>query len=109
MKTYFYRGSFDRTVVEHIVETGAGLERVMRVSVEAFGGKVIRCHLSASSVDPIGFLEFAEDIAARSWNAFYSTQPGVTGSTIERLLDEADIADLGKRVQASRAKAVAHR
>ena len=32
---------------------------------------------------PIGFLEFPEDIAAGSWNAFYKIQPGVSESSIE--------------------------
>jgi len=109
MKTYFYRATFDRGIVEHIVKSGGGLEQTMRVSVEAFGGKVVRCHLTAASTDPIGFLEFPEDIAARSWNAFYSAQDGVSESRIERLLDEADIGELADRVRKNSARAVAHR
>ncbi len=109
MKPYLYRATFDRSLIEHIVKTGGRLDDTMRVSIEAFGGRLVRCHLIAASIDPIGFVEFPEDIAARSWNAFYATQPGVTHSTIERMLDEADVAELAHRVRGSSAAATAHR
>lgn len=109
MKPYFYRAVFDRSLVDHMIRAGGNLEQTMRASVEAFGGKVVRCHLGAASVDPIGFLEFPEDIAARAWNAFYKMQPGVSDSRIERLLDEEDLQALAKQVQAAAPRAKAHR
>ena len=109
MKTYLYRATFSSSVLDHIIRVGGGLEPAMRVSVEAFGGQVVRCHLRASSVDPIGFLMFPDDISARAWNAFYKMQPGVSASVIERMLDEGDLASLARIVTEAGASATSHR
>jgi hypothetical protein len=109
MKPYFYHGSITSASRAAIVTNAPQFLSTMRASVEAFGGNLIRCHLLAStSTDPIGFLEFPNDIAARSWNAFYASQEGVLSSTIKRLLDEADLAEMHRLIEQNNAAAAAH-
>jgi hypothetical protein len=110
MKPYFYRGSITSALRAHIASNAPQFQSTMRASVEAFGGNLIRCHLLANtSSDPIGFLEFPNDISARSWNAFYASQEGVLSSTIKRLLDESDLAEMHRLIEQNSAAAVAHR
>jgi hypothetical protein len=109
MTPYFYKARIGSTLLAHIVENAASFQSTMRKSVEAFGGKLIQCHLLAHSGEPIGFLEFPDDIAARSWNAFYASQDGVLSSKIKRLLDEGDLAEMRRRVERNKPAAVAHR
>jgi|tagenome__1003787_1003787.scaffolds.fasta_scaffold17101914_1 hypothetical protein len=100
MKPYFYHGSINSALRARIASNEPQFQATMRAGVEAFGGNLIRCHLLAStSGDPIGFLEFPEDIAARSWNAFYASQEGVLSSTIKRLLDETDLAEMHRLIE----------
>jgi len=109
MKPYFYEGKFSSELFEHITDNAKDFQNTMRLSVEAFGGKLIRCYIKASSIDPIGFLEFPSDIQARSWNAFYVSQKGVLSSKITRLLDESDLEKVGLLVNENSSKASVHR
>lgn len=109
MKPYFYRGRYSPALLTHVLANATAFDKTMRASVEAFGGKLVRCHLSAAGSDPIGFLDFPSDIAARSWNAFYASQKGVLESHIQRLLDDADLADMAKLIASSKKAATGHR
>ncbi len=109
MKPYFYKGRFSSELVEHVIHNAKDFQNTMRISVEAFGGRLVRCHVMASGIDPIGFVDFPSDIQARAWNAFYLSQNGVLSSTIERLLDESDLEELGVLVNKNKSNASVHR
>lgn len=109
MKPYFYQGHFTPPWRSHALSNAAKFQSTMRVSIEAFGGKLVRCHMLAGSVDPIGFIDFPDDLSARAWNAFYASQQGVESSTIARLLDDDDLVAVGSMVKKTAAKAAAHR
>lgn len=109
MKPYFYKATISNVLLQHIASNASYFGSTMASSVNAFGGKLIRCHVMASSGDPIGFLEFPDDLAARAWNAFYGSQEGVLTSRISRLLDETDLGEMHGRVSLNKAAAMAHR
>jgi uncharacterized protein with GYD domain len=109
MSVYFYRGEYSDELKEHVLKNAAQFEKIMRASIEVFGGKLDKCYLTAAGSDPIGFVEFADDIDARAWNTYYGSQKGVRNSRIRRLLDMDDIAAIAKRIGKNRSKAEAHR
>ena len=109
MKTYFYEGVFSPHLVRHVLQHPAKFDATMRSSIEAFGGRLLRCHLRAISNDPIGFVQFDEDVKAFAWNTFYAEQEGVSSSRIERVLDEADLATVAGNVDKCATAALAHR
>ena len=109
MKPFFYQGAYSPALLKHVLANAAAFDKTMRLSIEAFGGRLIRCHLSAAGSDPIGFVEFPTDIAARSWNAFYAGQEGVLDSKISRLLDDNDLKQMKKLIQANEKAATGHR
>ncbi len=81
----------------------------MRGSIEAFGGQLDKCFLSAAGGDPIGFVEFKNDLDARGWNLFYGSQNGVTSSNLESLIDYQELKKISKRVRQCSEKATQHR
>lgn len=109
MKTYFYEGQFSPELRSHVLANAPRFQEIMRRSVEAFGGKLVRCHLTAAGSDPIGFLEFDRDISARAWNAYYAKQDGVLSSNIARLLDDDDLVTMAERFDRCGKEAEAHR
>ena len=109
MKPYFYRGKFTPALISTVCNDPDAFNRTMRASVQAFGGALLNCRLEAFGADPIGFLEFPTDIAARSWNTFYASRKGVLESKISRLLDDEDLKDMKKLVQASKRAPTARR
>jgi hypothetical protein len=109
MKPYFYRGTISPALFAHIAANAGKFDAAMRVSVEAFGGKLLRCHLSAESSDPIGFLMFPDDCSARAWSAFYASQDGVLSSKINRLLDEQDLGKMHRLIKDNKSAATGHR
>ncbi|MDR4467863.1 MAG: hypothetical protein MRJ68_06115 [Nitrospira sp.] len=109
MPMYFYRGTFAPELKTHILENARNFEAIMRGSIEAFGGKLDVCFLSATSAEPIGFVEFKNDLDARSWNLFYGSQHGVTTSDLESLIDYGELQKIAKRVNQCSEKATQHR
>jgi hypothetical protein len=99
MKSYFYQATISVALRAEIIQHAGRFQDTMRASVEAFGGRVIRCQLSAAGIDPIGFLEFPEEVAASAWTASYASREGVLTSSIQRLLDEEDLQRLNNLIK----------
>ncbi len=95
MKPYFYRARCTAVFIDYLLRNPAKFQVDMRASVEAFGGVVLNCKIVANSGgDPIGFLMFPSDIAARSWNTNYLRRKGIQESNIFRLLDDDDLQEM---------------
>lgn len=109
MKTYFYRGRIDSALRVQRAGNGRQFQEVMRSSVQAFGGVLIRCHLEADCGDPAGFLEFPDDVSARAWSTFYATQEGVLSSRINRMLDEDDLTVISSKITGGSKRTEGHR
>lgn len=109
MKKFFYQAKFSSQLLGHVLVNAIDFDNRMRTSVEAFGGKLTNCFLLAESTEPIGFVEFEEDVQARAWAAFYGTQDGVISSTIRRLLSTSDLTEMHRLIEKSEAAAKAHR
>ena len=101
MKSYFYQATISAVLRAEIIQDVGHFQNAMRASVEAFGGRVIRCQLSAAGADPIGFLEFPDEVAASAWTTSYVSREGVLTSSIQRLLDEKDLQRLNNLVNAT--------
>lgn len=109
VKPYFYSGRYSPTLLLHVLQNSDEFASAMQTSVEAFGGRVVRCLLTAQSTDPVGFLEFPSDIEARSWNRFYAGQDGVVESRIQRLLDSGDLTQMKECISRNDVAASGHR
>lgn len=109
MKPYFYQGSFSPELRAHVLSNAREFQTTMRASVEAFGGKLVRCHMLQGSIDPIGFLDFPDALSASAWNAFYAGQKGVESSEIMPLLADDDLVSVGSLVDKNAKAATAHR
>jgi hypothetical protein len=109
MKPYFYTAEITAELLRHILLNGAGFQAVMQASVAAFGGRLVRCHLTAAGGEPIGFLEFPSDIEARAWNAYYLCQEGVRRSSIKKMLDEDDLSEINSLLMLHAPKGIIHR
>jgi uncharacterized protein with GYD domain len=105
MKTYFYQATISAALRGKIIQEGERFQEAMRVSVEAFGGRVIRCELSAAGIDPIGFLEFPDEVAASAWSTSYASREGVLTSQVLRLLDQDDLDKLKRLTLATKSTA----
>ncbi len=109
MKPYLYHGRLSPALRRHVLEHAREFQKTMRLSVEAFGGRLVRCHLSAAGSDPIGFLDFPDDLSARAWNTFYGGQDGVRASRIQRLLDDDDLGRMRSMLGDCAKAATGHR
>ena len=109
MATFVYQGRFSPALLKHVIENAGNLDSAMSASIEAFGGKLVRCVFRANSGDPIGFVEFPSEIAARSWNIFYSRQDGVVESRIFKMLDVEDLREMNCQISNCQSAAMAHR
>lgn len=49
-------------------------------------------------------MDFPDDVSARAWNAFYTSQHGVESSSIARLLDDEDLVRVSEAVASSAAR-----
>lgn len=109
MILYHYKGEVSSDLLMHIVENAPRFEEVMRSSVEAFGGKVIKCGVLASSGEPIGFLEFPDETSARAWKTYYYAQEGVQKCTLQRLHDINNLAAIKGKIASCSEAASVHR
>ncbi len=109
MPYYLYRGKLSSDARSHILRNAEKFDAVMKQSVSAFGGELVKCFLDAAGGDPIGFLIFDSDTRARAWSIYYGSQDGVLGSDITRLLETDEICEIGTIIGKSREKAEAHR
>jgi hypothetical protein len=97
--SFFYRGKCTDALIKYILRDPLAFSRDMKKSVEAFGGEVLNCQIDATSIDPIGFLRFPTDVAARAWNIHYGSRKDVAESHIYRLLSDADLLEIKKRIK----------
>lgn len=109
MPMYFYRGTFSPELKTHILENAGRFEEIMKGSIQAFGGALDKCFLSSTGGDPIGFVEFKNDLDARSWNMFYASQKGVVDSELVSLIDYDELREISKRVHQCSETATQHR
>ncbi len=109
MPFYLYQAKLSSKAREHILHNSTKFDEVMKQSVAAFGGELVKCFLTAAGGDPIGFLIFEDDIRARAWSLYYGTQDGVQSSNIQRLLETDELNEIHGIVHKSRDRAEAHR
>jgi hypothetical protein len=76
MKTYFYRGRYASSIWQKLISDPKDIGEILRVSIESFGGKVIGCFV-LNSTEPIGFVDFPDDLSANAWCLNLSSQDGV--------------------------------
>lgn len=109
MPFYLYRAKLSSKALNHVLHNSAHFDEVMKQSVAAFGGELVKCFLTAAGGDPIGFLIFENDTRARAWSLYYGSQKGVQSSKIQRLLETEELSEVHKIIHESRDRAEAHR
>jgi uncharacterized protein with GYD domain len=86
MQTYLYQGSYTSAFWAKQLTAPKDLAEFLRPSIEGLGGRVVACFLKLSSHEPIGFVEFPDNIAAESWAMYMSSQNDVTRVELTALL-----------------------
>ena len=90
MKTYFYRGRYTSSAWRNLVVEPKDIGELLRVSIESFGGRVIGCYVLMGT-EPIGFVEFPDDISANAWCLNLSSQDGVDSAAIAPVVSTFDL------------------
>jgi hypothetical protein len=109
MPYYLYKGKLTSEARNHILENAEKFDEIMKQSVVAFGGELVKCFWMAHSSEPAGFLIFGDDMSARSWSTYYASQSGVLSSDIRRLLVTEDLCEMRSAIQTCKEQAEAHR
>ncbi|MBD2028130.1 hypothetical protein [Leptolyngbya sp. FACHB-711] len=90
MKTYFYRGRYTPSAWRNLIAEPKDIGELLRVSIESFGGHVIGCFILRST-EPIGFIEFPDDISANAWCLSLASQDGIDFVEIEPAIKTSDL------------------
>jgi uncharacterized protein with GYD domain len=100
MPFFLYRGRYTHEAWEKLTKNPKDLSEVMKPSIEQFGGRVLECFVSATSGDPLGFVEFPDMTAAATWTLFMASQSGVVTAEITPLLTTKQALEAMRRAGA---------
>jgi len=91
MKPYIYRGLYTSAAWKRLTSKPRDIGMGLKKSIESFRGSVIACFMMSN--DPIGFVEFPDDLTANAWGAHLSTQEGIKDVEITPLTPTSDFKE----------------
>lgn len=89
MNTYIYRGKYSASAWASLIGEPKDIGVVMQKSIAQFGGRVIACFVFGA--DPIGFIEFPDDMAANVWGVSLAAHTGVLSVEINPVVSTKEL------------------
>lgn len=100
MAYFLYEGAYSQEGWASLLAEPKDLAEALRPSIEGFGGKVVACFLAVDGHEPIGFVEFPDDISAAAWSMSISARPGVASARLRPLITTQQGAEAMRKAHA---------